>query len=132
MSCSGSTPWLVRTNSTTPHATYGAWKAPSHWWRPSAKKSRQLATLPCLPVRWEGGELHPRAMANAHPLPGTCGAGVEYQLGGKLDPSGRVGPEELDSCWQPAGRAEGGGDSVHRGDLPPHQDSGPRLPGRRS
>src|ERR1035437_10139000 len=55
MSCSESTRGRARRSSITPHATCGAWRAPRHWWRPSAEKSRQLETLPCLRVRWGGG-----------------------------------------------------------------------------
>src|ERR1019366_7762270 len=77
---------------------------------PRSSRSSPQRFLACQCVG-EGGELHFFAMAKAHPLPGTLGAGIEHQPGGELDPSGRVGPEELDSCRQPAGRAEGGGNS---------------------
>ena len=42
-----------------------------------------------------------------------------------------LGPEELDPRREPAGRAESGGHPVHRGKLPPAEDSDPGIPGRR-
>src|ERR1019366_1926957 len=79
----------------------------------------------------EGGKLHALPVEEAHTLPGAPGTGVEQQSGGELDASRGVGPEELDPRRQPAGRTEGGGDFVDRGELPPDEDSDPRLPGRR-
>jgi transposase len=73
----------------------------------------------------EGGELHALAVEKAHALPGACGVGVEQQPRGELDASGGFGPEELDPRRQPEGGPEGGGDSVHRGELPPDEDSDP-------
>src|SRR5450759_743315 len=79
----------------------------------------------------EGGKLHALPVEEAHTLPGAPGTGVEQQSGGELDASRGVGPEELDPRRQPAGRTEGGGNFVDRGELPPDEDSDPRLPGRR-
>src|SRR5665647_3089663 len=79
----------------------------------------------------EGGKLHALPVEEAHTLPGAPGTGVEQQSGGELDASRGVGPEELDPRRQPAGRTAGGGDFVDRGELPPDEDSDPRLPGRR-
>jgi transposase len=79
----------------------------------------------------EGGELHALALAEAHPLPRISRAGVEQQPGGELDAPGGSGAEELGPRREPAGRAESGGHSVHRGKLPPAEDSDPGIPGWR-
>jgi hypothetical protein len=58
-------------------------------------------------------------VAEAHALPGLPGTGAEQQPGGKLDAPGSTWPKELDPRRQPTGRAESGGHSVDRRNLPP-------------
>ena len=79
----------------------------------------------------EGGELHALALGEAHALPGVSRVGAEQQPGGELDAPGGSGPEELDPRREPAGRAESGGHPIHRGKLPPAEDSDPGISGWR-
>src|ERR1035437_2194460 len=95
-------------------------------WRTGARSSaRRAITRALLTFErvGEGGKLHALPVEEAHTLPGAPGTGVEQQSGGELDASRGVGPEELDPRRQPAGRTEGGGDFVDRGELPPDEDS---------
>jgi transposase len=75
-------------------------------------------------------ELHALAVAEAHALPGVSRVGTEQQPGGELNAPGGSWSEELDPRRKPAGRAESGGHSVHRGELPPAEDSDPGILGR--
>ena len=117
---------------TTPPAMRCARSKPGRCWICSSRRSRRRGAARLAFQRaGQGGLLHARAVAETDALPGVPGAGAEQQPGGELDAPGRSGTKELDPRGQPAGRAEGGGHSVRRRELPPHEDSGPRLPGRR-
>jgi hypothetical protein len=60
-------------------------------------------------------------VAEADPLSGLCGVGVEYQLGRELDTADRPGSQELDSHRQSASWTEGGGDSFDHRNLSTNQ-----------
>jgi len=116
--------WHARRNSITPHAMSCVRRGQNPWWRRSAGSRGSPPILACLRVRWEGGELHALAVEKL----------TRFLEHAELELSNNLAENSMRPValgrknWIHVGSqkaAEGGGDSVHRGELPPDEDSDP-------
>jgi len=125
-----STPRRANRTSTTPRAMRCVWSGPAIGGDHPRGGRGSPRRLPTFQRVGEGGELLALALAEAHALPGVSRVGVEQQPGrDSMRPVALGRRTGIHVGSQQAGPKVR--HSVHRGKLPPAEDSDPGIPGWR-